>query len=94
MRRYWWLYLIALAMLLMIGVLSYQKEKTFTERTTIDEKIVVGVDSITRCAQIIVIQNDSILNALQDQLILDSVNNHELQSLRQELIKSNKRNSK
>ena len=58
------------------------------------QKIADDIDSIIGCVQLIVRQNDSILNYQQDQLRIDSVNNHELRGIRRELIKSNKRKNK
>lgn len=94
MRRYWWLYLIALVMLLTIGALTYQHETASKENLSIEEKVAEEIDSIIGCVQLNVRQNDSILNKLQDQLRIDSLNNQELRGIRREIIKSNKRNSK
>ena len=94
MRRYWWLYLIALIVLILIGVAAYQNQKVYEKHKENDEKIADDIDSIIGCVQLIVRQNDSILNYQQDQLRIDSVNNHELRGIRRELIKSNKRKNK
>ena len=94
MRRYWWLYLIALIGLILIGVAAYQNQKIYEKHKENDEKIADDIDSIIGCVQLIVRQNDSILNYQQDQLRIDSVNNHELRGIRRELIKSNKRKNK
>lgn len=94
MRRYWWLYLIALIVLILIGVAAYQNQKIYEKHKENDEKIADDIDSIIGCVQLIVRQNDSILNYQQDQLRIDSVNNHELRGIRRELIKSNKRKNK
>ena len=94
MSRYWWLYLIALIVLILIGVAAYQNQKVYEKHKENDEKIADDIDSIIGCVQLIVRQNDSILNYQQDQLRIDSVNNHELRGIRRELIKSNKRKNK
>ena len=94
MRRYWWLYLIALIVLILIGVAAYQNQKIYEKHKENDEKIADDIDSIIGCVQLIVRQNDSILHYQQDQLRIDSVNNHELRGIRRELIKSNKRKNK
>lgn len=94
MRRYWWLYLIALIALILIGVTTNQNQKIYEEHKVNDERIVEDIDSIAGRLQMIIMQNDSILNYQQDQLRIDSVNNHELRGIRRELIKSNKRKNK
>lgn len=86
--------MIALIVLILIGVAAYQNQKIYEKHKENDEKIADDIDSIIGCVQLIVRQNDSILNYQQDQLRIDSVNNHELRGIRRELIKSNKRKNK
>ena len=94
MSRYWWLYLIALIALILIGVTAYQNQKVYEEYKVNDEKIAEDIELIAGSVQIIKVQNDSILSTLQEQTRLDSVNDQELRRIRRELIKSNKRNSR
>lgn len=94
MSRYWWLYLIAIIALILIGVTAYQNQKVYEKHTKIDEKVAEDIESIAGSVQIIMMQNDSIINTLQEQTRLDSLNNQELRGIRRELIKGNKRNSK
>jgi len=94
MSKYWWLYLIAIIALILIGVTAYQNQKVYEKHTKIDEKVAEEIDSIAGCVQIIMKQNDSILNTLQEQTRLNFITNQELRGIRRELIKSNKRNSK
>ena len=91
MSRYWWLYSIALIVLILIGVTAYQNQKVYEEDKVNDEKIAEDIDSIVGRLQIIIRQNDSILNTLQKQSRLDTINIQELRGMRRELIKSNKR---
>lgn len=86
--------MIALIVLILIGVAAYQNQKVYEKHKENDEKIADDIDFIIGCVQLIVRQNDSILNYQQDQLRIDSVNNHELRGIRRELIKSNKRKNK
>lgn len=94
MRRYWWLYLIALIALILIGVTTNQNQKIYEEHKVNDERIVEDIDSIAGRLQMIIMQNDSIFNTLQIQSRLDTINIQELRGIRRELIKSNKRNSR
>ena len=94
MSRYWWLYSIALIVLILIGVTAYQNQKVYEEHKVNDEKIAEDIDLIVGRLQIIIRQNDSILNTLQKQSRLDTINIQELRGIRRELIKSNKRNSR
>lgn len=91
MRRYWWLYLIALIALILIGVTTNQNQKIYEEHKVNDERIVEDIDSIAGRLQMIIMQNDSIFNTLQIQSRLDTINIQELRGMRRELIKSNKR---
>jgi len=91
MRRYWWLYLIALIALILIGVTTNQNQKIYEEHKVNDERIVEDIDSIAGRLQMIIMQNDSIFNTLQIQSRLDTINIQELRGIRRELIKSNKR---
>lgn len=94
MSRYWWLYLIALIALILIGVAAYQNQKIYEEHKVNDERIVEDIDSIAGRLQMIIMQNDSIFNTLQIQSRLDTINIQELRGIRRELIKSNKRKNK
>ena len=89
MSRYWWLYLIALIALILIGVTTNQIQKIYEEHKVNDERIVE--DTIAGRLQMIIMQNDSIFNTLQIQSRLDTINIKELRGIRRELIKSNKR---
>ena len=89
MSRYWWLYLIALIALILIGVTTNQNQKIYEEHKVNDERIVE--DTIAGRLQMIIMQNDSIFNTLQIQSRLDTINIQELRGIRRELIKSNKR---
>lgn len=89
MSRYWWLYLIALIALILIGVTTNQNQKIYEEHKVNDERIVE--DTIAGRLQMIIMQNDSIFNTLQIQSRLDTINIKELRGIRRELIKSNKR---
>lgn len=91
MSRYWWLYSIALIVLILIGVTAYQNQKIYEEHKVNDERIVEDIDSIAGRLQMIIMQNDSIFNTLQIQSRLDTINIQELCGIRRELIKSNKR---
>lgn len=91
MSRYWWLYLIALIALILIGVTTNQNQKIYEEHKVNDERIVEDIDSIAGRLQMIIMQNDSIFNILQIQSRLDTINIQELRGIRRELIKSNKR---
>lgn len=91
MSRYWWLYLIALFALILIGVTTNQNQKIYEEHKVNDERIVEDIDSIAGRLQMIIMQNDSIFNTLQIQSRLDTINIQELRGIRRELIKSNKR---
>ena len=91
MSRYWWLYLIALSALILIGVTTNQNQKIYEEHKVNDERIVEDIDSIAGRLQMIIMQNDSIFNTLQIQSRLDTINIQELRGIRRELIKSNKR---
>ena len=91
MSRYWWLYSIALIVLILIGVTAYQNQKVYEEHKVNDERIVEDIDSIAGRLQMIIMQNDSIFNTLQIQSRLDTINIQELRGIRRELIKSNKR---
>jgi hypothetical protein len=91
MSRYWWLYLIALIALILIGVTTNQNQKIYEEHKVNDERIVEDIDSIAGRLQMIIMQNDSIFNTLQIQSRLDTINIQELRGIRRELIKSNKR---
>lgn len=91
MSRYWWLYLIALIALILIGVTAYQNQKVYEEHKVNDERIVEDIDSIAGRLQMIIMQNDSIFNTLQIQSRLDTINVQELRGIRRELIKSNNR---
>ena len=91
MSRYWWLYLIALIALILIGVTTNQNQKIYEEHKVNDERIVEDIDSIAGRLQMIIMQNDSIFNTLQIQSRLDTINIKELRGIRRELIKSNKR---
>jgi hypothetical protein len=91
MSRYWWLYSIALIVLILIGVTAYQNQKVYEEHKVNDERIVEDIDSIAGRLQMIIMQNDSIFNTLQKQSRLDTINIQELRGMRRELIKSNKR---
>lgn len=90
MSRYWWLYSIALIILILIGVTAYQNQKVYEEHKVNDERIVEDIDSIAGRLQMIIMQNDSIFNTLQKQSRLDTINIQELRGMRRELIKSNK----
>ena len=89
MSRYWWLYSIALIVLILIGVTAYQNQKVYEEHKVNDERIVEDIDSIAGRLQMIIMQNDSIFNTLQKQSRLDTINIQELRGMRRELIKSN-----
>ena len=91
MSRYWWLYSIALIVLILIGVTAYQNQKVYEEHKVNDERIVEDIDSIAGRLQMIIMKNDSIFNTLQIQSRLDTINIQELRGIRRELIKSNKR---
>ncbi len=91
MSRYWWLYSIALIVLILIGVTAYQNQKVYEKHKVNDGRIVEDIDSIAGRLQMIIMQNDSIFNTLQKQLRLDTINIQELRGMRRELIKSNKR---
>lgn len=91
MSRYWWLYLIALIALILIGVTTNQNQKIYEEHKVNDERIVEDIHSIAGRLQMIIMQNDSIFNTLQIQSRLDTINIQELRGIRRELIKSNKR---
>ncbi len=91
MSRYWWLYLIALIALILIGVITNQNQKIYEEHKVNDERIVEDIDLIAGRLQMIIMQNDSIFNTLQIQSRLDTINIQELRGIRRDLIKSNKR---
>ena len=76
MSRYWWLYLIALIALILIGVTTNQNQKIYEEHKVNDERIVE--DTIAGRLQMIIMQNDSIFNTLQIQSRLDTINIKEL----------------
>ena len=91
MSRYWWLYSIALIVLILIGVTAYQNQKVYEKHKVNDGRIVEDIDSIAGRLQMIIMQKDPIFNTLQKQLRLDTINIQELRGMRRELIKSNKR---
>lgn len=76
--------MIALIILILIGVTTYQNQKVYEKDVSIEDKILRKIDSIAGRMQIVVMQNDSILNTLQEQSRFDTINIQELRGIRRE----------